>query len=135
MRAKDLAPDCILCSDATRTLETLECIARSLPDDPPRTFDKKLYLAESATLLQSLRKLDDTYQRILLVGHNPGCQDLARSLVKDRNAELAITMRHKFPTAGLAVLDFDINQWSDLQAGTGYLADLAFPSDMPEPPS
>lgn len=133
LREKDLIPDIIFCSDAVRTVETLQRITPFLPDGIPQIVDQSFYLAEGSVLLRSVKNTEDTYQRILLIGHNPGCQELVLSLPADRNAASAMALPSKFPTAALAVLDFDIDQWSDLKIGIGYLVDLASPRELPDP--
>ncbi len=132
LREKDLIPDIIYCSDAVRTVETLQRITPFLPDGIPQIIDGSFYLAEGSALLRSVKNTEDKYQRILLIGHNPGCQELAWSLPTDRNGASAMTLPNKFPTAALAVLDFDIDQWSDLKAGIGYLIDLVSPRELPD---
>ena len=133
LREKDLIPDLIYCSDAVRTVETLQRITPCLADGIPQIIDKKFNLAEGSALLRSIKSSEDKYQRIMLVGHNPGCEVLALTVLKDHNTAPAMTLRNKFPPAALAVLNFDIDQWSDLEAGIGCLVDLVSPRELSDP--
>ena len=75
--------DQILASPAVRVIETLENVeeASGLAMEP--TWDRKIYLASSATLLDVLRGADAEAEHILMVGHNPGLEDLIFDLVPD----------------------------------------------------
>jgi phosphohistidine phosphatase len=71
---------------------------------------------------------------LLLVGHNPGIEQLALALTvtPERRCGAARLKRltQKFPTAALAVLDFEIASWRDSQAGHGSLVDYVRPKDL-----
>ena len=93
----------ILCSPAVRARQTL---ALSLPR-AEAVFDERLYLAPADVIVDILREHSESVADILLVGHNPGLQDVLTLLVgveRRNNAfERATT---EFPTASLAVVDF-----------------------------
>ncbi len=133
LRENDLIPDLIFCSDAVRTVETLQHITPFLADGISQIIDKRFYLAEGSALFRSVKNTEDKYQRILLVGHNPGCEVLALTLLKDHNTAPVMTLRNEFPTAALAVFNFDIDQWSDLEAEIGCLVDFVLARELPDP--
>ena len=70
----------------------------------------------------------------MVVGHNPGLEDLATKLAREpvRRKERARrdVLEEKFPTAALAVLDFDIQKWRDIVPGEGKLVDFVRPKDL-----
>ena len=127
MRALGLGWDRVMASAAERVRAT---IAASGLGDAPQ-FDERLYLADAAMLMTVLRRIEDDSERVLLVGHNPGLQELVFRLV-DPNLEndLFEAASEKFPTATLAVLELDIDDWSEISAGCGKLTHFARPRDL-----
>ncbi|UWR23003.1 histidine phosphatase family protein [Sulfitobacter sp. S190] len=123
LREHTLLPDAVLCSDATRTRETL--MRLDLPNDPPTTFSRGLYLAEPDEMLDALRQA--TGDTILMLAHNPGCAYLADALVAQapEHAKFAL-----FPTCATLVVSFEINDWRDVTAGTGTIEAFTVPRDL-----
>ena len=78
---------------------------------------------------QRLKALDDAFQSVLLIGHNPGLQRLALLLAgRGKEADLA-RLAEKFPTAGLAELHFPGPRWSELASASAELVFLWSPKD------
>lgn len=133
--SQGLAPDLILCSSARRTRETLGFL---LPAFKAATTDKRLsaaqmiyddalYLANADALLAKLRALPQSCRHVMIVGHNPGLHALALDLIgTGSHAEMCAIVR-KFPTAALATITFDADQWRRLEVGSGVLADFVTP--------
>src|SRR5262245_29809534 len=71
-----IAPELVLCSPALRTRQTLELVR------PPGTIELEdaLYGASSEELLARLRTVPGSVESVMLIGHNPGLQDLALDL-------------------------------------------------------
>jgi phosphohistidine phosphatase len=134
MRAKSYEPELVLCSTAERTKETLELVLPVLAGKPQIRYDRILYLAEWPVLLAEIRALASEASPLMVVGHNPGLEHLAIALAlqapgaaeRGRLQKLA----QKFPTAALAVLDFEIADWSALKPGLGRLVDYTRPKDL-----
>jgi phosphohistidine phosphatase len=101
LRRREIRPKLVLSSSSQRTQETLELIASSL-DDPPVEVEEGLYGAGSDALLARVRAVSDTVGSVLVVGHNPGLQDLALRLTP--GSERLI---EKFPTGALAAFELD----------------------------
>jgi phosphohistidine phosphatase len=106
-----LVPDIIVCSSAQRTSETLRVLRDALGEDIPANIDDALYMASAADLLHQVQDLDDSMAAAMLVGHNPGLQDLALRLAGRGKAGSRNRMRSKFPTAALAVPTCPGRQW------------------------
>lgn len=102
-------PELVLCSPSVRTRETLERILPAFRPEPRIAYEDELYLAEPAALLRRLREVPETAQSVLLVGHNPGLQELAVRLAANPGR-----MAEEFPTAALAVLRIE-GQWTGLR--------------------
>jgi phosphohistidine phosphatase len=121
MRERKLKPNLVLCSPSARTRQTLALAAPEAWDTPPRVrFDEKLYEASAQVLFQALRELPERVRHVMIVGHNPGLQELAVTLSPLGSSERQ-SFNEKLPTAAVASFDFDAEQWSNLQPGTGQL--------------
>ena len=66
----------------------------------------------------------------MLVGHNPGIADLANWLCSHGKAEQRADLARKFPTGAVAVIEFDVEDWADVDAETGRLIDFATPKQI-----
>ena len=97
-----LNPACIVSSSATRALSTAEIIARSTNCDR-LDLDSALYHASVMTWLETLERLPSC-SPVLCVGHNPGLEHLLEILAGEW---------HRMPTAAIAVIDVDGEEWSD----------------------
>jgi len=116
-----LVPDLIVTSDAVRARTTAQAVAEAAGYDREIVVDPRLYLAKPADLLAVLQELPDDSARVMIVGHNPGLEDLIVELTGEH---------HDLPTATLAQLALPIDRWSalDHQAG-GTLVDIWRPRD------
>ncbi|HEX7751525.1 MAG TPA: histidine phosphatase family protein [Novosphingobium sp.] len=122
----------ILASPAVRVAETLELSARAAgTTTAPVIWDRRIYLASSASLLDLLREQEGDPASILIVGHNPSLEDVIFDLVPDDGGSpLRDVVEVKFPTAAYAVLEIDIDSWADLEDGTARLVHLTRPRDL-----
>ena len=73
-------PESILCSPSRRTRETLEILTHALGWSIPPSLEDQLYPGEYLSLLHSLRGLDPSLERVLVVAHNPGIGELVGRL-------------------------------------------------------
>ena len=139
MRAEAIAPVLVLCSTARRARETCERVGPALGTAPVR-YEAGLYGASATSLLERLRGLPDDVGSVLLIGHNPAIEDLARLLVTANGGAAgpgpggAIPgdlerMRAKFPTAAIAVLEFH-GTWPGLAPGEARLTAFVTPRDL-----
>ena len=123
--------DRIIASPAVRSAETIEIASQGASGLLPINWDRRVYLASSATLLDVLREQDASLGAILLVGHNPGLEDVIFDLVPDDGSNpLRDAVEEKFPTATFAVLELDIDDWADLTEGTARFVHLTRPRDL-----
>lgn len=110
IQANPITPDYIICSDATRTKQTLQPVKQALSADIPIQFSSRLYLASGNELLRFIHEIPEQYHTILLVGHNPGISELLQRLPNDR-AEISI-----FPTSGLALYHYEhATHWQQIE--------------------
>jgi phosphohistidine phosphatase len=107
--SENLVPDLILSSTARRARETAEAVAEAAAYEGPIELLETLYMATAGKLLgEAQSRTPDTVERLLLVAHNPGMEDLV---------EILTGTRERFPTAALAVFEVDIDQWKKLELG------------------
>jgi phosphohistidine phosphatase len=128
--AHDILPGQILCSPSRRTRDTLQIIEQGLASAVPIRFEKAIYLAEAALLLRRLKRLSDSLSSVMVVGHNPGTEHLARMLTGAGDAKARDRLAEKYPTGALAVLSADVDHWGDMQPGCARLEDLVWPKDL-----
>jgi phosphohistidine phosphatase len=126
-----LIPDLVLCSTAKRARQTLDLVLSELASEPEVVIEEALYLAEPEAILEVLHTASGPSKRVMIIGHNPGLQELALLLVgAGRKTDLAqISM--KFPTTGLAVLNFTARDWQGVRPGSGILRLYMSPRRLP----
>lgn len=131
--------DRMIASPAIRCAETIEIACEAAGRPVAVNWDRRIYLASSATLLDLLRETEGDPESMLMIGHNPGLEDLIFDLVPDDGTSpLRDVVEVKFPTASFAVLELDIEKWSELKDRCARLVHLTRPRDLdvglgPEP--
>jgi phosphohistidine phosphatase len=120
-----IAPELVLCSSARRARETLDRIEPAL-GTPAVRVERNLYAASAQALLERLRGVPDTVESVMLIGHNPGLQDLALDLA--RPSPTAHELAAKYPTGALATLE--LSGWHELDHSTAELVALVRPRDL-----
>jgi phosphohistidine phosphatase len=123
-----IRPDLVLCSPARRTRETLERVEGALGERVETRIEEALYGAGEAELLACLEALPQEVGSVMLIGHNPGVEEVALALASE-GAELA-RMRDKFPTAALATIELPADRWSAIERGSGELVEFVRPKDL-----
>lgn len=129
-----LLPDLVLISPARRTVETWELVAPMLPEKPATQYEPRIYEARTSALLDVVQETAPVVKTLLMIGHNPGFEDLAQSLTGHGDRYAAARMSQKYPTCGLAVLDFAIEDWRDVAERGGRLDRFVTPASLGEGP-
>ena len=115
-------PDLIISSPAKRALMTAGIIAKELDYDKSEILtDESMYFSGDRGMLKMLEGVDDRYQRVMIVGHNPAMTSLMNSLVE--------TSVYNMPTCAIAVIGYNMVSWSDLGSADGNLLDYDFPKN------
>lgn len=127
MRREGLAPALVRCSSARRTRETLERIAPALGEGVTVRIERELYGASGRRLLELLRADEEGTRSVLLIGHNPGIQELALMLA--RSGDKLGGLRAKYPTGALATLTFE-GPWSELAPAIAELTSFVTPKQL-----
>jgi len=129
-----LLPDLVLISPARRTVETWELVAPMLPEKPATHYEARIYEAKVARLLDVVQDIEGDVRTLLMVGHNPGFAELATLLIGHGDRYAAARMSQKYPTCGLAVLDFAVDDWRDVAERGGRLDRFVTPASLGEGP-
>jgi phosphohistidine phosphatase len=118
-------PDSVLVSTAVRSEQTWDIVRDAMNHAAPQPKVKllaELYAADPSVLLQIIHDAaTDDPKRLLLVGHNPGLHELAFALTGSGKAAARSALADNLPTSGLAVIDFDIDDWDDVSFRRGRL--------------
>jgi phosphohistidine phosphatase len=101
---KEIEFDLALSSTALRARQTIELISRQAWLQTELRFDERIYDASVADLVQVTSQIENDRKSVLLVGHNPGLEELLQALTG---------VRETLPTAALAKLKLKISKWSD----------------------
>jgi phosphohistidine phosphatase len=124
-------PDRVLVSPAVRAHQTWEIAWEAMKDrvKPPAVeFPSELYGAEPAQLLHTIRMASRSDpKRLMLVGHNPGMHELALMLAGSGEKAAKKALEDNLPTSGFAVLDFEIDDWTDVAFRRGRLVQFVSP--------
>jgi phosphohistidine phosphatase len=121
LRKHGPSPDLIVSSPAARARATIEAVVKAARLNLEIRFDETVYGASSAELIKLIRGLSDDVSRALLVGHNPGLEDLVGRMSGSQE---------RMPTAALACLEFQTDRWEDVGDGAGKLAWLVTPKSL-----
>jgi phosphohistidine phosphatase len=124
---KGISPELVLCSPSTRTRQTLKRLAPGLGKNADVQIEPELYAAPARDLLDVLQKVPDEVESVMLIGHNPGIQNLALSLAS-AGSEIP-RLRSRFPTAALATLAFN-GTWHELAPGSAELVSFVKPKEL-----
>jgi len=127
-------PERIVASPAVRVVETLRRFAQAHGACPEPLFDMRLYLASAPMIAEVIADAGGAADRLLIAGHSSGVEEFILACVPDDGRPgLRDEVEIKFPTAALAVLDFDIADWSSLAhdfTGRGRLRTFMRPRDL-----
>ncbi|MEM8644230.1 MAG: histidine phosphatase family protein [Pseudomonadota bacterium] len=130
MSERGLDPELVLCSSAQRTVDTLALVLPELKIEPKVVYADALYHSTPDGMLDMLRDLQPGARSVLLVGHNPEIQELALGLTGGGPKEFRDKLSEKYPTAGLAVINFTEGLWSSVDMGSGSLSLFLVPRDV-----
>lgn len=122
--------DLVIASPAARVRETIDGLREKLRLNVEIRFEPRMYAASEEMLLKIVRDIRDSSHAPLLVGHNPGLQQLIVALTHNDPDDLRSHVEKKFPTAALAVIELPAHRWSKVTPGTGKITDLILPKEL-----
>jgi len=112
----------LICSPAVRTRETAELVLKSSKLRVEERWDQRIYEASLRDLLQVVSEIPDDKKVAILIGHNPGFEELLAFLTGESR---------RMPTAALAKIMFDVS-WKDIEARSGKLDWFVTPKELAE---
>ncbi len=122
LKEKEIHPDLIISSPAKRAWSTSKRIAEILKYlEKNIKTEKDLYHADEETILESLRKVNDNHNVVMLIGHNPGLTDFVNTLSGDE------TNIDNIPTCGIIAFELKIDSWKKITWGIGRLLFFDYP--------
>jgi phosphohistidine phosphatase len=123
IRTKKVTPSLIVCSTAERARQTAELFMKSSGLKFELRFDERIYEAYVERLLEVISQLEEAYDAVMLVGHNPGMEGLHASLTGTSPS---------FSTSTLACVELSVEKWSKVRIGVGQSKWLISPKDLEE---
>lgn len=111
MQEQKLVPEAVFSSTSMRTRETVRLAFTHIGKGVSIRYDRELYLAPPDVIMEEINEADDRINSLMIVGHNPGFEDLA-----ERLAAASGQMIGKFPPCAMAVYTCDIDSWQDFSA-------------------
>jgi phosphohistidine phosphatase len=122
IRKKEFTPQLIVSSPAKRALKTAREVAKELDyDEKNIQQETEIYEADIDDLMHVIRSFDDTADNVLMVGHNPSFTGMVGTLTN--------TFIENMPTAGIALIRFDIQSWKQVSKHTGTLEWFDYPKN------
>ena len=124
-------PDSVMVSSAVRATQTWEIAWEAMKDLTPQPqveFLPELYGADPSLVLEAVHAAAAADPKaLMLVGHNPGMHELALMLTGSGDAAGRQQLRDNLPTSGLAIFDFEVDDWGDVAFRRGRLAKFVSP--------
>lgn len=118
-------PDAVISSDAARAEETAVIAAEAMGYVGDLTLVPHIYEADVNTLLAVVRSILQEVEMALVVGHNPGFEEVAAALTGTDEDDVLL------PTAAYAHITFDADSWDEARKGSGTLVGIMTPKQLP----
>jgi phosphohistidine phosphatase len=127
LRQNRFAPERVLCSPSTRTVQTLAAIRDVLPERLEIVEDRRLYECSGATIMDVLAETSNFVASQLVVCHNPATEEVLGHLLGSSAARRRVS---PFPTASFAMLSMEASGWASIEAGSAALTLFATPKSL-----
>lgn len=123
MFEKEFNPDIILSSPAKRAKKTAKLVKKNGLIGAEIVFDERIYGAGTNSLMHILAETDNDFASAMIVGHNPGLEGLIQILTGQYE---------RMPTAALAVINLEIENWEDIESSCGKPIEILRPKEQSE---
>ena len=121
MRKRKLRPELVLSSPAERAKETTRLVCDAAGLIAVARYDDGIYEASARKLLEIASQIEETVNTAMIVGHNPGFEELLEALTGEAP---------RLPTATLACIELSIERWSEVTSGAGTLLWIVKPKEL-----
>jgi len=119
LKEKKIMPDLILCSSAKRTKLTAKGLAKEIGYSGKIKYIDALYLAEPETIQEHIKDVNNKYDTLFVVGHNPETTELSNMMINDYIDNV--------PTLGIVALDLSIDHWREFKLSEGKMQFFIYP--------
>ena len=123
IQERELEFELVICSTAIRARETIDLVSKHAKLRTELRFDERIYEATVRQLLGVVSQIENDRKSVLLVGHNPGFEDLVHLLSGED---------HRFPTATLAKIKLKVSKWSESFEHKAVVDWIARPKELEE---
>lgn len=130
LQREGLHPDLVLVSTAERTQQTWARVRKAFSTVPEVRDVDAIYEAPAETLLSVIASVEPAFRVVMMVGHNPGMEDLAARLIGGGDPEGRRRISEKYPTGALAVIDLAADTWQAIGSGSGVLERFVTPRSL-----
>ena len=113
--------DLLLSSSSKRTTQTSNYFLDSI-DVRSNIFSENLYHSSSDLIFDFVLKINNKYNKTIIVGHNPGLTNIVNKLT---NLKL-----DNLPTSGIVIIVFDVDNWKKINYKSGLVEWIKFPKDL-----
>jgi phosphohistidine phosphatase len=127
---QELAPERALVSTSRRTRETWELIAPLVGTGTKVVPEARIYEARTSDVLERVRATPDEIGLLMVVGHNPGLEELVQQLIGSGDGDARGKIARGFPPGAVAVLACPAETWSELRLATAELLHFVTPDDL-----
>lgn len=121
IRKQKIRPNLVISSPAERARQTAKSVLTAARLKVEPRFDERIYEAGVRRLLNVISEIEDSSNTVILVGHNPGFEELFAALTGEAR---------NLPTASLACVELGVEKWSKVRAGVGQLKWLVAPKEL-----
>ena len=130
MRSRNVVFDAIVASPAHRVVETIAGVAEGSGRRLDVGYQQGVYNASAEALLKIIREAGDMVERLLIVGHNPGLEQLLTTLAGGDSERPRAGVASGFPTATLAEISFGVDHWRQVGLRNGRIVSFVRPGDV-----
>ena len=130
LKKKKLVPDIVYCSTAVRAKQTWNLLNRIVEKKKNIIYEDQLYMANSSIFMNFVKKTDDNFKTLMIVSHNPGIENFAVELIKNKESNFYKDINLKYPTGGIAIINFKLKHWSKINYETGDIYEFIKPREL-----
>ncbi|MGN6850685.1 MAG: SixA phosphatase family protein [Sphingomicrobium sp.] len=122
--------DLVLASPALRVRETLQGIEQGYGAELQVEWEPEIYDASEATLFKLVRRIPERAHAPMLVGHNPGLQQLILGLTRQDDGGLRERVAANLPTGAGTLVELPAPRWAEVMEESGLIRELILPRDL-----
>jgi phosphohistidine phosphatase len=117
------APGLIISSPANRAKSTAEIVSKSIGYNKSILFKNELYFGQIEEIIKFIKKSDNSFEQIMIVGHNPTLEDLIDEFIIENG-------HYNMPTAAVVSILFDVEDWREISKKSGKIEWLIVPKEL-----